>query len=156
MSKALKFRRLKKSDWSDMFEYGSNPNVTKFVSWNIYKNHDDAKIANKQLRSKRDHHLFAILVYGKMVGTCSLEKINNIKKTVEVGMVLNEEFWDMGIGTSAVTHLMNVSHIFYKGYKILSKTHAKDISFQKLLLKCGFVEDKRKSNSKFKYYFFKI
>ena len=140
MAKNLKMRRLKRKDWRDMFEYGSDAETTQFLRWGPYKTEEEAKASNKMLRKNSDQ-IFAVVLYGKMIGTVSFMNITD--KTVEVGYVLNKEYWGMGIGTIALTRALNFAYRWHKGKNIIATVDKRNEASQGLLKKCGFEIEKR-------------
>ncbi len=151
MAKILKLRRLKKKDWEDMYEYGSDPETVQYVTWGPYKNEQDAKDSNKFLRKNEDQ-VFAVTVHGKMIGTASL--INIKKNSIYVGYILNKDYWGMGIGTQVLTQLMNFAYRWHNGKSIYAEVDKKNIASQGLLKKCGF-EKMKKTTANYYYYEFK-
>ncbi len=139
MAQHFKMRRLKKKDWRDMYEYGSDLETTKFLRWGPYKTEDEAKASNRMLRKGSDQ-IFAIISYGKMIGTITF--MNITKKTVEIGYVLNKEYWGMGIGTMALTRSLNFAYRWHKGKDVIALVDKENEASRGLLKKCGFQFEK--------------
>ncbi|CAM9098989.1 GNAT family N-acetyltransferase [Mycoplasma todarodis] len=151
MAQHFKMRRLKRKDWRDMFEYGSDAETTQFLRWGPYKTEEEAKESNKMLRKGSDQ-VFAIVSYGKMIGTITFMNITDT--TVEVGFVLNKEYWGMGIGTMALTRAMNFAYRWHKKKSIVAIANKNNEASQGLLKKCGFEIDKQVKDDI--YFIFKI
>ncbi len=140
MAQHFKMRRLKRKDWRDMFEYGSDTETTQFLRWGPYKDEEEAKESNRFLRKGSDQ-VFAVVSYGKMIGTVTFMNITDT--TVEVGYVLNKEYWGMGIGTMALTRALNFAYRWHKGKSIVAVVNKKNEASQGLLKKCGFELEKQ-------------
>ncbi|CAM9152984.1 GNAT family N-acetyltransferase [Mycoplasma marinum] len=150
MASPTKLRRLKRKDWKDMFEYGSDEETVKFVTWGPYKTEQEAKDANLFLRKNSDQ-IFAITVYGKMIGTVSIMNITD--NSVEIGYILNKDYWGMGIGTQALTLSMNFAYRWHKGKTLYASVIPENIASQNLLKKCGFEQKEIKENGEILFHF---
>ncbi|TCG11378.1 GNAT family N-acetyltransferase [Mycoplasma todarodis] len=76
-----------------------------------------------------------------MIGTITF--MNITETTVEVGYVLNKEYWGMDIGTMALTRVLNFTYRWHKGKSIIVIVDKENEASQGLLKKCGFEIDKR-------------
>ncbi|MCP4336816.1 MAG: GNAT family N-acetyltransferase [Mycoplasma sp.] len=142
MSKHLKFRRLKKSDWKGVFQYGSNPEVTKYLNWEPFQNESEAKQAVSLLKARKGH-IFSILVYGEFAGVGSLFIQNDEKKLIQPEVILDQKFWGMGVGNEALMQILRLSTAWYKGYTLYSKIHSNNEAGNALFKKGGFKKVKK-------------
>jgi ribosomal-protein-alanine N-acetyltransferase len=152
MAKALKFQKLKKKHYKDMYEYGSNEEVTKFLSWGPFKNEKESLDSIKKLKKSFDQ-IFAITVHGKMIGTCAIKNIET--KTIEVGYVIHQDFQGMGIGNKSLTFLINFATFWHKDKKMIAKIDKKNIASIALVKSCGLTKMNKK-NEKFVFYYINI
>ncbi len=142
MAKHLKFRKLKKSDWKDVFKYGSDSEVTKFLNWGPFKDVSEAKKAIVLLKARKGH-AFAVVVYGEMVGTGTLFLTNEENKILEAEVVLNKTHWGMGVGYSTMMQIVKLATAWYKDYTIVVKVDPKDETSLGLIKKSGFKKTKK-------------
>ena len=92
----------------------------------------------------------------KMIGTVSLERINNIDRTATLGIFIgNKEYWNNSYGTEAIRLILDYGF----NYMNLQNINLNLMSFNERALKCykkcGFKEYGRRRKCKFvngKYY----
>lgn len=112
-SKRLKLRRIKKEDVVDIFEYTSNPNVTKFLSWLPHKNLDQTKkfvkntLADYDDNNSRYTWGIELKESNKLIGVISIFEISYISKRVEISYILNPNFQGRGYMNEAIKCLVN-------------------------------------------------
>ncbi len=142
MAKHLKFRKLRVSDWRDMYEYGQDSEVTKYLRWGPYKDPSEPKMYIRLLKAQKGH-VFAVVVYGKMVGTATMFEPDKNNKRIEIGYVLNKDYWGMGIGYQALMQIIRFATAWYKGYTLYAEVHPKNEASINLLKKGGFKKTKK-------------
>ena len=107
----LVLRKMLKRDYKDMYEYASNPEVTKYLLWDPHINeHYTLKyLAYIQTRYRAgDFYDWALIdnKSGKMIGTCGFAKFNFEASSAEIGYVINPSYWHMGIALEAVKEVI--------------------------------------------------
>ncbi len=137
-------RTIKKSDFKDMYEYGSDPEVTKWLSWGPMTSSKDAKKSIKEVffpRLKRGLPIgYAIVdkVNDKMIGTIDYHAKLDTINAAEIGYCLNRHYWGKGIMTRALTKMIDIG-FSYLGYdKIIIKHLHNNIGSRNVIHKCGF------------------
>ena len=110
----LLLRAIKRSDLDDMFEYSSDPRTSKYLLWTPHKNKDYTKDFIELILAKyksKEYNDWAIIYKktGKMIGTCGFTRIDEDNSIVEIGYVINPEYWGMGIATEALQTVMAFS-----------------------------------------------
>lgn len=106
-TKRLVLRKISLADYRDMYEYAKQPRVTKYLLWNEHESEEHTYDYIRSVISaykKGDFFDWAVTLAdsGKMIGTCGFTSFDFEHGRVEVGYVLNPEYWNMGIGTEAV------------------------------------------------------
>ena len=105
----LLLRRIQSSDIDDIYEYASDPSVPKFLLWyphpdkrytKYYVNHINAKYRSAEFYD------WGIEFEGKMIGTCGFSRLNVDDNCGEIGFVLNQKYWGMGIATEAARRVI--------------------------------------------------
>ncbi|CCV64544.1 GCN5-related N-acetyltransferase [Alteracholeplasma palmae J233] len=121
-------RDIQLDDYKDLFEYGSDYKVIKLLSWGPYLTKTEAYDTIKYHfleRPKRGLPVgYAIvdLKLNKMIGTLDFHTIHP-DNTVEIGYVLNSNYWNQGIMKKAVSKLIKIG-FFQLNYETLLIGHA--------------------------------
>lgn len=110
-SERLKFRAIKRSDIDDIYEYSKNPNTSKFLLWSPHMSKYTTQefvdiILSKYKSGEYNDWAIVLKKTNKMIGTCGFTRIDDENKTVEIGYVLNPEFWGNGYATEAVKKIL--------------------------------------------------
>ncbi len=95
----LILRDWKLSDAQNLFEYASNPKIGPMAGW---KPHEDISETIEIIKMFIENDEFAITLKpeDKVIGSVGWQKID--KNTVEIGFVLDENFWGQGIMPEAL------------------------------------------------------
>ena len=106
-TKRLILRKISLNDYRDMYEYAHQACVTKYLLWHEHESEQHTYEYIKSVISaykKGDFFDWAVTLTdsGKMIGTCGFTSFDFEHGRVEVGYVLNPEYWNRGIGTEAV------------------------------------------------------
>lgn len=105
----LILRRITQSDLYDVFDYGSDPSVSKYLLWSPHIDTTYTRYYLNYLTSKYKKGLFydwGIEYMGKMIGTCGFSSIDIENNSAEIGYVLNSKFWHMGIACEAAKRVI--------------------------------------------------
>jgi len=107
----LTLRKMMVLDASDMYEYASRTDVTKYLTWHPHPDRTYTKEYLQYLGSRYAGGMFydwAIIFEPdcKMVGTCGFTSFDCAADSGEVGYVLNPEYWGKGIATEALLRVM--------------------------------------------------
>ena len=111
ITERLILRRMKRTDAKDMFEYASDPEVTRYLLWEPHADpHQTARyLAYIQSRYKAGEFFDWAVTdrrTGKMSGTCGFTRFNYEADAAEIGYVLNPRFWHIGIAPEAVRRVL--------------------------------------------------
>lgn len=103
----LTLRKMIVADASDMYEYASRPDVTKYLTWNPHPDRDFTREYLEYLGNRYSAGMFYdwAVVYEpdcKMIGTCGFTAFHCNNDCAEVGYVLNPEYWGRGIAVEAL------------------------------------------------------
>ncbi|MBU1141258.1 MAG: GNAT family N-acetyltransferase [Firmicutes bacterium] len=137
-------RTIKKSDAKDMFEYGKNIEVTRYLNWGPFHTLSEAKKSIKNIfypRLKEELPIgYAIIDVKslKMIGTIDFHSKMKGENGAEIGFVLHIDYWNKGIMTNALDAMIKIG-FEYLGYEHLKIKHLKsNIASQKVIEKSGF------------------
>ena len=124
----LILRRFELSDASDVYNnYASNDNVTKFLTWPSHKSVEVSKSYLEYVVStyyNLNVYQWAIELKSnnEVVGSISVVKIDEENETFEIGYVLGESYWGLGIMPEAFEKIIK----FFKdevGVRKISARH---------------------------------
>ena len=107
----LILRRIRVSDYADMYEYSSDSEVTKYLTWYPHKSLNESKEYAEYLQKRYNDGKFFDwgIEYkgsGKFIGTCGFTTINLNNNQAEVGYVLSKGYWGQGIIPEALRVIM--------------------------------------------------
>ncbi len=91
-----------------MFEYASDPAVTKYLLWSHHRTEDETagflSYVGKRYR-KGEFYDWAVTdrATGKMIGTCGFTSFDLPSNSAETGYVLNRSFWGRGLAAEALS-----------------------------------------------------
>lgn len=147
-------RDIETKDAKDMFEYGSDMDVVKFLSWGPYMDVTEAYGSIKQYFLSRPQRGLPVgyaiidLTNDKMIGTVDFHTIIS-EGVVEAGYCLNKKYWNQGVMTKALRKLIEVGFYFHGYHKIIIGHANTNVGSQRVIEKNGFIFDTEDSD---KYY----
>ena len=110
MAERIVLRPLRLEDASDMFEYTSQPQVSRFLNWNPHQTVGEAKawIASKLARPEPDDLLFGMELREshKLIGTVRAYNFEVSSNSCEVSYALNPTFQGCGYMAEALQKLI--------------------------------------------------
>ncbi|MCL1949233.1 MAG: GNAT family N-acetyltransferase [Turicibacter sp.] len=139
----LMLRKIQPADSPDMFEYLSDPEVMKFIDWDLQKNISQTEFLIKEMRSP-EIKMWAILEpgSGKMIGNISLCEGQGTGHA-ELGFNLARSYWNQGLMTEAVNAILNFGFVEMGLEGITARTVPENKACAKLLEKVGMVYECR-------------
>jgi [ribosomal protein S5]-alanine N-acetyltransferase len=145
-SKRIYLERLRYEFAEEIFySYASKPEVTRYVAWPTHRSITDTRgylsYAVPAWNSGTDF-TYAIRLIGSNRIIGSIGCLNDVGK-IQFGYVLGPVFWNQGYATEAclaiLPHLKSSRDI----YRIWTLTDVENVASQKVLVKCGLVEEAR-------------
>ncbi|MBY6037608.1 GNAT family N-acetyltransferase [Fictibacillus nanhaiensis] len=138
----LILRKITPGDINDMYEYGSDPEVAKYVTWQthgtlsdtkefidfVLRNYDKGEIAPWGIEYKEN---------GKMIGTIDFVTWQPHHKSAEMGYVLSREYWGMGITTEAAEELISFGFQNMDLIRIQARCFIENIGSERVMEKVG-------------------
>lgn len=122
----LLLRRVKKSDYRDMYEYACDPDVTKFLTWQPHLNPSWTMryLSYVSTRYRTGEFYDWAVIHredNKMIGTCGFTSFSYDHNSGEIGYVLNKSYWGRGIATEAVRAVMEAGFLKLNLHRIEAK-----------------------------------
>ena len=107
----LVLRRIEEKDCDSMHEYSADAQVTKYLVWHPHATLVETRNYIYDIQKKYDNGKFYDwgLVYkpnGAFVGTCGFASIDINKNTCEVGYVLSQKYWGLGLMPEALERIV--------------------------------------------------
>ncbi|CAN7761516.1 GNAT family protein [Paenibacillus sp. LjRoot153] len=107
----LILRQITLDDIEDMNAYCSNDEVSKYGSWNAHKSLSDTKECVELILSNYENKKVVLwgIQYkenGKLIGTIEYVLWDPKHKVAELGYVISQNYWGIGIATEAVNEVI--------------------------------------------------
>ncbi len=138
-------RRFKQSDLDDLYEYSKVEGVGEAAGWPHHKNKDESQeILNKFLENSE---VYAIMFKenNKVVGSIGLHKHREHKEydyenkdSVEIGYVLNKDYWGQGLMTEVVKKAIDYCFNDLKLDVVIISHATSNKQSKRVIEKCGF------------------
>jgi ribosomal-protein-alanine N-acetyltransferase len=106
----LILRKLRLEDAKDLFEYASDPEITKYVTWEPHKSIEDSinliKFTHERYE-KREGIIWGIVYKenNKVIGTCDISPVTKHFRA-EIAYALSRDYWGKGLMTEAVKEVI--------------------------------------------------
>ena len=137
-------RTIQLSDYKDMYLYGKNPEVTRYLTWGPYVIEEEAIDTIKHIFFPRIKEKLPIgyaivdVKTSKMIGTIDFHSKIKKENGAEIGFVLHQDYWNQGIMSACLRAMIDIGfkHLKYDYIKI---KHLKDnVASQKVIAKTTF------------------
>ena len=138
----LILRKIRMEDAHDMYAYGSNPEVTKYMTWNTHQSIEDTK----------EFLVFALSQYekkelapwgierkgtGKLIGTIDFVGWKIPHRVAELGYVLSQDFWGQGIAAEAAKELIKFGFVQMNLMRIQARCFVENTGSERVMQKAG-------------------
>ena len=138
----LLLRKIRLTDAPDMFEYSTDPEVTKYLLWDPHPNVEHTRNYIDYLQDRyRDgkYYDWAVILKssGKMIGTCGFSSILPEHRSAEVGYVLNPAFRGQGIAGEALSAVLDFAFRKMALNRVEAKCVAENASSERVMQKVG-------------------
>lgn len=131
---------------ADMYEYSSDPDVTKYLTWSPHSSLRETERFISVLQKKYKDGSFNDwgLVYkenGKFIGTCGYTCFNYSENTAEVGYVLSKNYWGQGLAAEALKAVMRFGFDTFNLDGYIAKHMEGNDASGRVMQKCGMKLD---------------
>ena len=142
----LILRRLTKNDAKDIYEYASNPNVPKFLTWTEHESYEYTKRYLRYVISKYKSAEYLdwgieLKCTGKLIGTCGFTSVDIPNSKGEIGYVISEPYWNNGYATEAVKRVLEHAFFEIEFNRMEARVMEGNDSSAKVLKKCGMIHE---------------
>ncbi|MEW5760632.1 MAG: GNAT family protein [Candidatus Thermoplasmatota archaeon] len=141
-TKRLILRKMTLDDAKDLFEYASDPDVAKYVSWDYHKSIEDSINFIKsviQKYEKKEVSEWGIIYKGdgKFIGTCGYVWWVPAHDRAEIAFALSKKYWNKGLITEAVEEVIKFGFEKMMLNKIMASCMIENIASRRVLEKVG-------------------
>jgi ribosomal-protein-alanine N-acetyltransferase len=138
----LVLRKMTMHDVHDLFEYASEPEVTKFVTWDCHRNVSDSKhFLNVVLEKYKEHDVspwgLVLKENNKLIGTGGYAWWMPEHYRAEFGYALSMKYWNLGLMTEAVKEIMRFGFEKMELNRIEARCKTDNLASEKVMQKCG-------------------
>lgn len=138
----LLLRKLELEDAADMFEYASDPEVAKDVTWEAHQSIEDsrgflASVLGKYADKKTSEWGLVLKETGKLVGTCGFVWWKPEHARAEFGYALARKYWGRGLMTEAAGAVIAFGFEQMKLHRLEARCVAANTGSEKVMLKNG-------------------
>ncbi|MCM3576361.1 GNAT family N-acetyltransferase [Mesobacillus subterraneus] len=138
----LLLRKFNESDAGDMFEYASEPDVSKFVPWETHRTIEDTNeflnyILTQYKEAKIAPWAIELKQANKVIGTIDFVAWSPIHSRAEIGFILSKGHWGNGIILEAAAKVIQFGFENMKLNRIEAPCMIENIQSQRVLQKLG-------------------
>lgn len=138
----LLLRRIRKTDYRDMYSYSRDPEVTRYLTWEPHTSENCTLRYLAYILPKYrsgEFHDWAVVwrESDKMIGTCGFTSLNCDHNYGEIGYVLHRAFWGKGIAPEAIRAIMKVGFLDMNLHRIEAKYILGNDRSRRVMEKCG-------------------
>lgn len=138
----LILRKAELGDITDLYEYASNPLVTKYTTWEHHKTMDATKqfilyLLDRYAKKKVADWGMVHKETQKFIGTCGFTGWDIEHSKAGIGYAMNPTFWGKGLMTEAVKALIDFGFIKMKLNRIEATCTTENIGSRRVMEKVG-------------------
>lgn len=134
-------RKISASDLTDVHEYASNPDVSRYLLWYPHKTLSYTRQYLKYLEKlyrKGKFYDWGIEFQGKMIGTVGFSSFNFKENSAEIGYVLNPDFWGRGIVAEGIFAILKFAFLYLDLSAVEAIFLPENTQSRRVLEKCNF------------------
>src|SRR5262245_15913133 len=144
----LLLRPVTADDAQAVFDYASNPNVTRFTLFETHQTIDDSRwFINDYARSRyscKEPDPFAIAFRdapNRMIGALGVHWASQPNGTMELGYAIGEPYWGRGVVVEAAVEVMRFVFTEYAVERLQARVFVGNDSSERVLQKLGFTRE---------------
>lgn len=139
----LKIRIFDENDIDDIYEYCSDEQVTKYLSFDAYKSVEDAKKRMDHILKTHEELLrpvywaIELKENHKVIGGIDYFDYDTDASRAEIGYVLNSSYWNKGIMSEALEEVLKFGFEKMKLNRVQIRCDTRNIASEKVIIKNG-------------------
>lgn len=138
-------RKINLKDANDLFEYASNENVTRYLTWNPHKSIEETKAYLLNVATKYDLNTYRWVIClkenNKVIGTIDVVRLDKENEEAEIGYVLNEKYHNHGYMSEAFNGVIDYLFNEVNLKKIIACYQLGNIASKRVMEKCGLKKE---------------
>ena len=138
----LTLRKITMADIDDIYEYGSDLQVSKYVGWPTHESIQDTKEFVGHI--VKEYESECIGFWGielkenqKLIGTIDFVSWQPKHKTAEIGYVLSRDYWGRGFTSEAAKEVLRFGFDHMELVRIQARCFLENIGSQRVMEKVG-------------------
>lgn len=141
-SHRLRLRQINLNDVDDLYEYGSDDEVAKYVLWSKYQSKENAvdyidMVMKKYAEGNFNAWAIELKDEEKMIGMIDFVAYNERHQRAELGYVLNQHYWGKGIMSEAAKLVLEHGFKTLKLHKISAGSIDLNVGSYRVMEKIG-------------------
>ena len=138
----LILRKVTEKDIEDMYLYGSDEEVSKYVTWNTHETIADTKgfvefVLNKYENKQVSPWGIEYKVNGKFIGTIDFVWWQPDHKIAEIGYVISKDYWGKGLTTEVAKELVKFGFEEMDLVRVQARCDVENIASARVMEKAG-------------------
>lgn len=138
----LRLRKLMLRDANDIFEYAGNPEVSRFVTWDVHRAVADSISFIRASLTQYDENNcgpwgIVFKENNKLIGTISFMGWNHLQNNAEIGYAMSSDYWNKGIMTEAMKVSLTFGFNKMNLHRIQARCLTDNFASEKVMQKCG-------------------
>ncbi|MDO6448413.1 GNAT family protein [Oceanobacillus profundus] len=138
----LILRKITKPDVPDMYAYCSDPEVTRFVTWNPHQSLADTEafvefILNNYKKKSLAPWGMEYKKTGKIIGTVDLASWNPTHQSAEIAYCIHQDYWGCGLTTEAAKSVIAFGFSNMDLIRIQARCFVANIGSERVMEKLG-------------------
>jgi ribosomal-protein-alanine N-acetyltransferase len=141
-TRRLVLRQLRATDVDDIFEYASDPEVSRYTLWDTHKTLEETRVFLSYIieqHRRGEGMVWAVTQRGtgKMIGTCGFGSFKHRDSRAELGFALSRRFWNQGLTTEAVAAVLGFIFGELKLNRVEARCDVENLASARVLEKSG-------------------
>lgn len=138
----LILRKMTMEDQHDLFEYASDPELTKYTLWDYHRTLENSiyylQLILEQYENEQVSNWAIVLKSNKkMIGTCGFVYWAPEHHRAEVGYALSRKYWNRGIMSEAIQELISFGFDNMDLNRIEARCNTGNIGSERIMQKSG-------------------
>ena len=138
----LILRKVTIEDIQDMYLYGSDEEVSKYVTWNTHETIADTKgfvefVLNKYENKQVSPWGIEYKGNGKFIGTIDFVWWQTNNKTAEIGYVISKDYWGKGLTSEVAKEIIKFGFEKMDLVRIQARCDVENIGLARVMEKAG-------------------
>ena len=145
-TKRLVLRKLSLDDARDMFAYASNPQMTRFTTWDAHRSIDDSRAFLAQALNKYENGQamdwgIVDAATNQVIGTCGLTNFSEQHQRGDLGYGIAVPYWGKGYMTEAARAAIDCAFRMLPMNRLQSCCNVHNIGSARVMEKLGMIHE---------------